>query len=249
MGRFDGKVAVITGAVTGIGLAVAERLASEGAKLVLLDVNADKLAELNKKFLSKNIASLALHVNVANAEMVDNAAKIALEKFGKIDIWINNAGVNGGPMTPIWIMPDHQWRHTMDVNLDGVFHGTRAAMKQMLKSGGTVINVASIMGVVSMANISHYVASKHAVVGLTKAAAIDGGPLNIRVNAVAPTFIRTALMEEVPKEIWDHLITLHPLGRVPTIEEVSNLISFLASDEACAITGSVYLIDGGLTAQ
>lgn len=249
MNKFKNKVVVITGAVSGIGLEVVNNFVEGGAKIVLLDINSEKVQSLAVQIALQNIEVMSICANIGNSNEIDNAAIQIMKKFGKIDIWINNAGINGGPMKPVWEMGDEQWLNTQNINLNGTFYGTRAAMRNMLDTGGSIVNVASIMGLIGMENISHYVASKHAVIGLTKAAAIDGGPKNIRVNAVAPTFIRTALMESVPEEIWKELIASHPLGRVPSAKEVANLITFLASDDACAITGSTHLIDCGITAH
>lgn len=248
--RFAGKIALVTGAASGVGEAIVRRLASEGARVVLIDMNSDGGGALERSLVAGGGQALFLTADVSDAHSVAHAIEKGLEHFGGLDFAVNNAGINGGPKAPIWAMPDEQWRRTMAVNLDSVFYCLRAEMSAMLGRGGSaIVNIGSIMGEVGMDGIAHYVASKHGLSGLTKVAAIDGGPHNIRVNAVAPTFLRTALTQDMPPEIWDMLRAGHPLDRLPSVDEVAALTCFLLSDEAASITGSVHMIDAGWTAQ
>ena len=247
--RFAGKVALITGAAAGVGRAVAQRLAAEGASLMLLDLDEAGVTALagDLRRQGRGVASRAL--DVADPVAFTDAVAACVDRFGGLDLAVNNAGINGGPMMPLWEMGDDQWHRTIAVNLDSVFYGLRAQMAAMLGRGGAIVNMGSIMGQVGMAGIAHYTASKHGLVGLTQVAAIDGGPHAIRVNAVAPTFLRTALMEDVPEEVWTQLHQGHPLPRLPSIDEVAALTCFLLSDDARSITGSVQMIDAGWTAH
>lgn len=193
--------------------------------------------------------TLFLAADVAEPDALLAAIGRGIAHFGGLDLAVNNAGVNGGPMAPLWEMPRSQWRFTMAVNLDGVFTCLQAEMMAMLGRGGAIVNMASIMGQVGLAGIAHYAASKHGVAGLTRVAALDGGPHNIRVNAVAPTFLPTALMADVPEPVWQQLRSKHALARLPTVEEIAALTCFLLSDDAAGITGSIHLADAGWCAQ
>lgn len=247
--RFSGKIALVTGAAAGVGRAVAERLAAEGASLMLLDCDEAGVVALAEALCARGHGAMARALDVADPVAFAEAVAACVDRFGRLDLAVNNAGINGGAMMPLWEMGDEQWHRTIAVNLDSVFYGLRAQMAAMLGHGGAIVTMGSIMGQVGMAGIAHYTASKHGLVGLTRVAAIDGGPHAIRVNAVAPTFLRTALMEDVPEAVWAHLRQGHPLPHLPSVDEVAALTCFLLSDDARAITGSVQMIDAGWTAQ
>lgn len=246
---FSGKTALVTGAAAGIGEAIARRLAAHGARLILLDRDGAKGSSLAEELAAHGAGTLFLEADVAEPAGLATAIGRGVAHFGRLDLAVNNAGVNGGPTAPLWEMPLSQWRFTMAINLDGVFTCLQAEMAAMLGRGGAIVNMASIMGQVGMAGIAHYVASKHGVVGLTRVAALDGGPHNIRVNAVAPTFLPTALTANVPEPVWQQLRAEHALARLPTADEVAALTCFLLSDDAAGITGSIHLADAGWCAQ
>ena len=168
---------------------------------------------------------------------------------GGLALLVNNAGI-GGPAGPTGDYPLDGWRKVMGINLDGVFYGLRYGIPAMLKSGGgSIVNIASILGNVGFANAPAYVAAKHAVVGLTKAAAVDHAKQGIRVNAIGPAFIETPLLANLPAGAKEALVAAHPIGRLGRAEEVANLTLFLLSYQASFITGSYHLVDGGYCAQ
>jgi NAD(P)-dependent dehydrogenase (short-subunit alcohol dehydrogenase family) len=180
---------------------------------------------------------------------VAKAVERALGELGRLDVAVNNAGV-GGAFHPLEALPIAQWHSTIAVNLTSVFYCLRAELPVLAAGGGgSIINMASIMGTVAMPNIAAYIASKHGVVGLTKAAAVEYGPKNVRVNAVAPTFVRTAMTDTVDESAWQGLVSMHPLGRMPTVDDVASIVAFLGSHEAASVTGSTYLVDSGFTAS
>ncbi|HSJ69256.1 MAG TPA: SDR family oxidoreductase [Anditalea sp.] len=244
-----GKVALITGAASGIGESTAMLFAKEGAKLVLTDINEEK-----GKIILENIKNLGAEViflkaDVSNAGDSENSVQKAIEKFGKLDIAVNNAGI-GGPQNPVGEYEIEAWNKVIAINLSGVFYGMRYQIPAMLKNGkGSIINVASILGSVGFASSAAYVAAKHGVVGLTKSAAIEYSAQGIRVNSVGPAFIKTPLLEGLDKGLLDQLVSLHPIGRLGESEEVAELFLWLASDKASFATGAYYPIDGGYLAM
>jgi NAD(P)-dependent dehydrogenase (short-subunit alcohol dehydrogenase family) len=251
-GRFEDKVAVVTGAANGFGLEVATRLASEGAKPVLVDVAADALAEAAAK-----LDGVAVVANVAEESEVDRYVQEAVNAHGRIDLFYNNAGIEGrmAPMTELSVADfDRVWA----VNARGVFMGLRAVLKVMKPQGsGVIVNTASMAAIKGAATFSPYIASKHAVLGLTKSAALEGAPFGIRVNCVAPGHIDTRMGRDLtaqinpddPESVYRQVSASVPLyGRYGTAAEVANLVVFLLSDEAEYISGSLHLIDGALNA-
>lgn len=172
-----------------------------------------------------------------------------VDKFGQLDIAVNNAGI-GGPQGPVGEYPVEGWDNIIAINLSGVFYGMNRQIPAMLDSGGgSVINMASILGSVGSPGVAGYVAAKHGVVGLTKSAALDYGEQNIRVNAVGPGYIKTPLLEEMDEEQINQLVGLHPIGRLGKPEEIAELVLWLASDKSSFVTGSYYPVDGGYLAQ
>lgn len=245
--RFESRTVLVTGACAGIGRAITSRFAAEGARIIAIDRDEAKGQALVAELNAAGTPAVFFSANVAESASVTRAIEAGVEHFGGLDVAVNNAGIAGGPLLPVTDMTDDQWHVTLNVNLNGVFYCVRAEMRAMRDNGGAIVNIASMMGQIAMANIAAYVTSKHGVVGLTKVAALDGGPQNIRVNAVAPTFIRTALMDGVPDDVWQTLRAQQPLARFPTAEEVAGLVAYLCSDEARNITGSTHFIDGGFS--
>lgn len=249
IGRFVGKVALVTGGASGIGAACCQRFAREGAEVAIVDVDDGQGERAAEELRDTGRRVIYIRADVSSFESVDRAISIVREEFGRLDVAVNNAGV-GGPMHSIIDIPLAQWTTTLAINLTGVFHCLRAELPLMATSGGgSIINVASIMGTVAAANLSAYVAAKHGVIGLTKVAAIEFGQQRIRVNAVGPTFVRTPLTAAMDEDGWKAMTLQHPLGYLPTALDVANIVSFLGSDEAHSITGSFHLVDAGYTAQ
>jgi 3alpha(or 20beta)-hydroxysteroid dehydrogenase len=251
-GSFEGRVAVITGAAAGFGLAVATRLASEGASLVLVDRAADALHEAAAK-----LSGLPVVADVSVEAEVDGYVRAAVDAHGRIDLFFNNAGIEGrmAPMTELSVDDfDRVWA----VNARGVFMGLRSVLKVMKpRESGAIVNTASMAAIRGAATFSPYIAAKHAVLGLTKSAALEGAPFGIRVNAVAPGHIDTRMARDLtaqinpsdPDGVFKQTASTIPLGkRYGTAEEVANLVVWLLSDEARYVSGALHLIDGALNA-
>ena len=251
-GSFDGQVAVITGAAAGFGLAVSTRLAEEGARLVMVDRTADALHEAASK-----LSGLPVVADVSQESEVDGYVRAAVDAHGRIDLFFNNAGIEGrmAPMTELSVADfDRVWA----VNARGVFMGLRSVLKVMKPQGsGAIVNTASMAAIKGAATFSPYIASKHAVLGLTKSAALEGAPFGIRVNCVAPGHIDTRMGRDLtaqinpddPESVYRAVSESVPLGkRYGTATEVSNLVVWLLSPESEYVSGALYLIDGALNA-
>lgn len=247
--RFDGKVAWVTGAASGIGEACALRLAEEGGKVVLLDTNKEKGSEVLQKVKAKGAEAIFLELDVTDPAAVEKAVAETVETFGALDVAVNNAGI-GGDLAPTGEYSPENWDKVIRVNLNGVFYCMRYQIPQMLEQGeGAILNMASILGSVGFASASAYVAAKHGVVGLTKSAAIEYGNRDIRVNAVGPAFVRTPLLDGLDEGAKVQLEDMHPIGRMGKPEEIASLVAYLCSDEASFMTGGYYPADGGYLAQ
>lgn len=244
--RYAGKVVVVTGAGSGIGAAIARRLAAEGAAVAVSDVNGDAAERIARELETFGVRGTAVRTDVASEEAVRLLLDRTVAELGKVDVMVNNAGVAEQP-TPIDERSAEDWHRVLRINLDGVFYGVKHAARVMkqAKRPGVIVNVASILGLVGFRGAPAYTAAKHAVVGLTKAVALELAPFNIRVVSVNPAFIRTPLIAGLE----DAVLPLHPAGRLGEVEEVAGLVAYVASDEAGFLTGATYLVDGGYTAQ
>ena len=246
---FAGKVAVVTGGASGIGEAVALAIAARGGQVVVADIDEADSERVTTAIGDAGGSAKAIRTDVTDAASVEAMVQFAVDAYGGLDIAINNAGI-GGPLSPTGEYPIDGWRQVIEINLNGVFYGMRYQIPAMLaRGGGAIVNVASILGAVGTANSPAYVAAKHGVRGLTKAAAIEYATRNIRINSVGPGYIETPLLASLDEATMQALVNLHPMHRLGTSEEVAALIVFLASDEAAFITGSYHLVDGGYTAQ
>lgn len=246
MSRFDKKVVIVTGGGSGIGAAAALQFAAEGAAVVVSDIDLANAEKVAKEIVSKKGRAVAVKTDVSDEADVAAAVDLAVKEFGGLDVMVNNAGV-GGVQGDIDTVDADVWHKIIAVNLTGVFYGVKHATRAMKagKRKGSIVNVSSILGLVGFANAAAYTASKHGVMGLTKAAAIELGPTGIRVNAVNPAFILTPMIAGMEEAV----VPLHPVARLGTPEEVSALICFLGADESSFLTGASYLVDGGYVAK
>lgn len=253
MKRFEDKVVMITGGSSGIGADSAIAFAEEGAKVIITDVDEAKGRSLANQINETGATAIFMKHNVANAKQTKEIIDKIVEKFGRLDVAFNNAGI-GGPFHPLSEYPEEDWERVISINLLGVFYGMKYQIQQMLKQGGgAIVNNSSILGKVGFNNSSAYVAAKHAVVGLTKAAALEYSSKNIRINAVNPAFIKTPLLDNAGMkegtEMYDTLVGLHPIGRLGNPREVTNAVLFLSSEEASFVHGESLMVDGGYTAK
>lgn len=243
------KVAIITGAGSGIGKATAILFAKEGAKVIVSDIN-----EAHGKSAAEEIIKSggeAFFVKADSSLPGDNEKLVAqtIQKYGKLDIAVNNAGI-GGPLAPTGEYPIDGWQKVIGVNLSGVFYGLRYQIPAMLEKGGSIVNIASILGAAGTKFSPAYVAAKHGIVGLTKAAALEYADKNIRINSVGPGYIKTPLvMDTLDEATLKTIVGLHPIGRLGESEEIAELILWLASSRSSFVTGSYYAADGGYLAQ
>ncbi len=241
----ENKVAVVTGAAQGIGKAIATLLASKGATVVVCDINLEMARETAREIESGGASCHAIRADVTQLGDADQIVKETVEQCGSLDILVNNAGITKDNV--LLRMKEEQWDQVMAVNLKGTFTCTKAAIRVMMRQKkGTIINVASITGLMGNAGQANYSASKAGVIGFTKAVAREYADRGITVNAVAPGFIATAMTDAIPEKEREALIDQIPLNRLGSPEDVANAVYFLASEEASYITGQVISINGGL---
>jgi len=243
------RVAYVTGGGSGIGAATSLMLASQGVKVAVVDVKLEQAQAIAERISSQGGEAIAIKADVSEPDEIQSSILETVEKYQRLDIAVNNAGI-GGDQAETSEIPVDSWRRVTSINLDGVFYCMKYEIPQMLKNGGgSIINISSILGQVGFARASAYVAAKHGVVGLTQAAAIEYGPKKIRVNAVGPGFIRTPILSGLSDEMLNSVAQLHALKRIGEPDEVAALITFLASAESSFITGSYYPVDGGYLAS
>ena len=240
----EGKVAIVTGGSSGIGKAVVERLAWEGAEVVIADLDKEKGSEL-----ADEVGAEFMECDVSSFEDVEEVVENTVEMFGKLDIMVNNAGI--GSVNGIEEMGLDEYRQTISVDLDGVMYGCKAATPYLKETEGCIINMASIYGLVGDVGSTAYNAAKGGVVNLTRSVADDLAQYNVRVNSVCPGFVDTPMTEDLKEdeEFMAHIENMTPLGRMADPEEIASVVTFLASDEASYVTGVNMPVDGGWTSH
>lgn len=245
MFELNDKVALVTGAARGLGQAIAVKLAEAGADIALCDLNAEWLEETAGKVRSLGRRAECYGVNVAEGESVAEGVKAIEKDFGRIDILVNNAGITKDGL--LMRMSEADWDAVLNVNLKGTFLCTKAAMRGMMKQrSGTIVNIASVIGLMGNAGQANYAASKGGVISFSKTVAKELASRNVRCNAVAPGFIRTAMTDKLDEEVQNKMKELIPLARFGEPEDVANVVLFLASDASAYVTGQVISTCGGM---
>lgn len=245
MGSFDGKKVLVTGAARGIGQATALTFAEEGADLLLCDLNSDWLDETKRRAEEKGATVDVFSVNVADEAQVQAAVAEAHKAAGRIDVLVNNAGITKDGL--LIRMSEQDWDDVISVNLKGVFLFSRAVSKIMMKQrSGAIVNVASVIGLVGNAGQSNYSASKAGVIALTKSTAKELASRSVRVNAVAPGFIKTKMTEALTEEVQQKMLSAIPMNQFGEPEDVANVIAFLAGEKSAYVTGQVVTVCGGM---
>jgi len=245
MGCFDGKVAVVTGAARGIGRAIAEDLAERGADVVVCDLQKEWLSDTVAAVEAKGRKSLAVAVDVGDGDAVNACIKEVMAAFGRIDIMVNNAGITKD--TLLIRMSDQDWDDVIRVNLKGTFLFTRAVSRPMMKQrSGSIVNIASVIGLIGNAGQANYAASKAGVIALTKSTAKELAARGVRVNAIAPGFISSKMTDALSQDVRDLMLANIPMARFGVPEDIAKAVAFLASDEADYVTGQCLSVNGGM---
>jgi 3-oxoacyl-[acyl-carrier protein] reductase len=243
--RLEGKVALVTGGARGIGKAICERLAAEGAKLAIVDILLDVAEQTAAEFKGKGVEAAAFAADVSKLESAEATVDAVLKEFGQIDILINNAGITRD--TLMMRMSEQDWDLVIAVNLKGTFNFTKAVCRPMMKArSGKIVNVASVVGRMGNAGQANYSASKAGVIGLTKTTAKEFATRNIQVNAVAPGYIQTEMTGILSEAAVNAFLSVIPMKRPGTPEDVADVVYFLCSDDSNYVTGQVINIDGGM---
>jgi NAD(P)-dependent dehydrogenase (short-subunit alcohol dehydrogenase family) len=250
MKLLENKVAIVTGAGSGIGRAISLLYAAEGANVIVSDIVEQGGNETVSAINAKGGEAVFVKADTSKPDDGKNVVDQAIKQFGALHIAVNNAGV-GGPLKPVGEYPVDGWDKVISINLSGVFYGMRYQIPAMVASGGgSIVNIASILGRVGTRNASAYVSAKHGVIGLTETAALEYADKKIRVNSIGPGYILTPLLtKSLDAAAMKALEGLHPMGRLGTSEEVAELALWLGSEKASFVTGSYYNVDGGYLAQ
>lgn len=247
--EFDGKSLLVTGGGSGIGEAVVLRMAEQGASVLVVDVNEEAASSVADRASAYGVTAIPFQADAADPEKMQEAVQAAVSHFGGLHLAFNNAGI-GGPLGLLADIGIDDYRRLMEVNLHSVFYSMRCEIPAMIAAGGgSIVNTSSILGLVGDPFAGPYVAAKHGVTGLTKAAALAYAEQGVRINSIHPGYIDTPLLKNLPEGSYAGLVAKHPIGRLGTAAEVAELALFLFSDRASFITGAQYTVDGGYTAQ
>ena len=245
MGMLNNRVAIVTGGARGIGAKIAERFADEGARVVIVDIDQSLVEEQAKTIVQKGGEAAAYVVNVSNTEAVKDLVSEVVKRFGRVDILVNNAGITRDGL--LMTMTERDWDAVIAVNLKSVFNFTKAIARPMIKQkGGAIINISSVVGLFGNRGQFNYASSKAGVIGATKSAAKELASRNIRVNAIAPGYIQTAMTDKLDEKAKDALLNLIPAKTLGQPQDVANAALFLASDLSSYVTGEVLRVDGGM---
>ncbi len=249
--RLKDKVSIITGGAKGIGKGCVEVFCEEGSKVVIVDIDETSGKDLEKKLKSKRRDVLSISCDISKSEPVKKMIKKTINAFGKIDILVNNAGIHISKS--VEEVSEDEWDRLIDINLKSFFLCTKYALPELKKTKGSIVNMSSMVGLVGQSNAGAYSASKGGIVSMTKGMALDFAKYGIRANCVCPGWVKTPLVEgwfsqqKDPEAARKYIYSVHPLGRISTVEEVARAVLFLASNDASFITGVALPVDGGVT--
>ena len=248
--KFSGNIAIVTGASTGVGEAIAQELYNCGLTVIVTARDSAAIEATARNMDSSGRRVFPLVADVKDHTSVENLIDYVMERWGRIDYLVNNAGITGPHGVSICDYDVADWQEVIQTDLSGVFYGMKYAIPAMLKTGGgAVVNLSAVNGMVGIAGIAPYTCAKHGVVGLTQSVALEFAEKGVRINAIAPGYVDTPRMKELPENVRRIMAESHPMKRMAKPEEVGKLAAFLLSDDASFMTGGCYTIDGGYTAQ
>lgn len=246
---FENKVAVVTGSTTGIGETVAEQFHKHGAKVVIVSRSSEQAKQKARQLSSQGQQALGIGCDVSKPEQVQQMIYEVIKCFGRLDYAVNNAGITGEHGKNITEQTVENWGKVIATSLSSVFYCLKYEIPQMIKSGGSIVNLSAVNGLVGIPGLAPYTAAKHGIIGLTQTSALEFASQGIRINAVAPGYVQTPRMSEFPENIVCSFANSHPMKRMATTREIADFILFLLSDNSGFCTGGVYPIDGGYLAE